>query len=111
MPIPHRPLFPSLSALHFISDVAGARYVSVQNKRFPSDTPGNKGAASIGILDSGRIWYCSRIIWPEHMLLHARDEKDRAYGCKSTTLEVIGLILPIVTIPHIQGGRGILTPF
>jgi len=105
MPIPHRPLSPSLSTLHFISDAAGARYVSVHNRRLPSDTPGNKGAASIGILDSGHIWFCSKVTWPEHLLLHARDENDRAYGCKSTTLEVIGLILPIITIPHILRGR------
>jgi len=107
LPIPHRPLPPSLSALHFISDAAGARYVSVQNRRIPSEIPGNKGAASIGILPDGHIWFCSRVTWPENFLLHARDERDRAYGCKSTTLEVIGLILPIITIPHILQGREI----
>jgi hypothetical protein len=107
MPIPHRPLAPSVSALHFISDAAGARYVTVNNRRIPDETPGNKGAASIGILQSGHIWFSARIIWPAHFLLYARDERDRAYGCKSTTLEVIGLILPILTIPHILRGREI----
>jgi hypothetical protein len=105
LPIPHRPIAPSLSALHFVSDAAGARYVTVRRKRIPTETPGDRGAAAIGICQSGAIWLCVRITWPTFMLLHASDEKGRAYGCKSTTLEIIGLLLPILTVPHLLQGR------
>jgi len=33
--------------------------------------------------------------------LTAKDDNNKAYGCKSTTLEVIGLLLPILTVPHL----------
>jgi hypothetical protein len=78
LPIPHRPVAPSLSALHFVSDEAGARYVTVRRKRIPTETPGDRGAAAIGICQSGAIWLCARITWPTFMLLHASDEKGQA---------------------------------
>jgi len=105
LPIPHRPVPPSLSALHFVSDAAGARYVTVKRRRIPTEKPGDRGAAAVGITSSGSIWFCARVTWPTFLLLHARDERDKAYGCKSTTLELVGLLLPILTIPHVLQGR------
>ena len=105
LPIPHRPLPPGLSALHFVSDAACARYVTVDGRRIPCDRPGHRGAASIGIGSQGEIWLCARVTWPAYLLLKARDEKNRAYGCKSTTLELVGLILPIITVPHLLQGK------
>jgi hypothetical protein len=105
LPIPHRPRPPSFSALNFVTDAAGARYVQVRRRRIPSERPGIRGAAAIGICQSGAVWLCARVTWPTHLLLHARDEKDRAYGCKSTTLEMEGVLLPIVTVPHMLLGR------
>jgi len=105
LPIPHRPLPPSLSALHFVSDAAGARYVTVKGRRIPCDRPGQRGAAAIGIGPQGEIWLCARVTWPAYLLLKARDEKKRPYGCKSTTLELVGLILPILTVPHLLQGK------
>jgi hypothetical protein len=83
LPIPHRPRPPSFSALNFVTDTASASYVQVRRRRVPSERPGIRGAAAIGICQSGAVWLCARVTWPTHLLLHARDEKDRAYGCKS----------------------------
>jgi len=46
--------------------------------------------------------------WPEDFLLHAKDQLGRAYGCKSTFLELAGLIQPFLTIPEILQGREVL---
>jgi hypothetical protein len=105
LPIPSRPLPPSYSAIQFVSDAAGARYVKVKRKRVPCETPGVRGAASVGISESGQIWFCCRVTWPTHLLLHAQDELGKAYGCKSTTLEMIGVMLPLLTVPHLLRGR------
>jgi len=105
LPIPSRPLPPSYSALQFVSDAAGARFVKVKRKRIPCETPDVRGAASIGISESGKIWFCCRVTWPTHLLLHARDELGKAYGCKSTTLEMVGVMLPLLTVPHLLLGR------
>ncbi len=43
LPIPSRPLPPSYSAIQFVSDAAGARYVKVKRKRVPCETPGVRG--------------------------------------------------------------------
>ena len=61
--------------------------------------------AAIGIGQQCEIWLCARVTWPAYLLLKARDEKKRAYGCKSTTLELVGLILPILTVPHLLHGK------
>jgi hypothetical protein len=104
-PIPHRPLPPSFNSLHFVSDAAGARYIKIRKKKIPCETPGDRGAAAIGICPSGAIWLCSRVTWPTHLLMYAKDEKGKAYGCKSTTLEMVGLLLPIITVPHLLQGH------
>jgi len=107
LPIPHRPLPPPLSALHFVSNAAGARYITVDKRRIPCEKPGHRGAAALGLTPDGEIWFCARITWPAYFLLKAKDEKKRAYGCKSTTLELIGVLLPILTVPHLLQGREI----
>jgi len=106
LPIPCRPLPPTFSAVHFISDAAGARYVKVRRKRIPCEKPGIRGAASIGLIE-GEVWYCCRVTWPTHLLLEAKDELDKAYGCKSTTLEMVGIMLPLLTVPHLLQGKEI----
>ncbi len=41
-------------------------------------------------------------------MVKARDSKDHAYGCKSPTLEAIGILLPFVTIPHLMRRREVI---
>ena len=100
LPIPHRPLPPSLKALTFVSDAAGAKFVKVQDRFVPYSDQDGRGAASISAVEDGPVWFYGSVTWPEKFLLEARDAKDHAYGCKSPTLEVIALILPFLCCPE-----------
>ena len=99
IPIPPRPLPPPSGALVFVSDAAGVKFARVQGKRVPLDEPGERGAASIGLTPWGSVWFHSSIRWSSYLLTEAMDSKGCAYGCKSATLEAVGLLLPFVTIP------------
>lgn len=55
--------------------------------------------------NTGSIWFCARVSWPKHFLLYARDERDHAYGCKSSTLEAVALLLPFLCCPAALAGQ------
>ena len=108
LPIPHRPVPPSLAALTFVSDAAGARFAKVNGRFIPYGEQGDRGGASISALEDGPVWFHAMVIWPENLLLRARDSHDHAYGCKSPTLEAIALILPFLCCPEYLLGKEVL---
>jgi hypothetical protein len=108
LPIPGRPLQPSLLALRFVSDAAGAQFAKIAGRFIPIPNRDDRGAASVGYLPGGQIWFYSRVIWPKNLLLHARDTNDHAYGCKSPTLEAVRVLLPFLTVPQHMIGHDIL---
>ena len=108
LPIPPRPVGPTLAALTFISDAAGARFARVRGRRVPHSGHGDSGAASIRVNNNGAVVFCARLTWPTSFLLTARDGRGRAYGCKTTTLEILAMILPFLTIPHLLAGRHVV---
>jgi len=108
LPIPHRQPYPSLSALTFISDAAGARFSKVNGRFIPYGDQNDRGGASISSPEDGGIWFYASVTWPALMLLKARDSNDHAYGCKSPTLEAIALALPFLCCPEILVGREIV---
>jgi hypothetical protein len=108
LPIPARPLGPSLTAVHFTSDAAGAKFVKIAGRFVPVPNQEKRGAACLGHSPQGMVWFCSRITWPDSLMVKARDSKDHAYGCKSPTLEAIGILLPFVTIPHLMRRREVI---
>ncbi len=94
LPIPARPCPGPLSTLTFYSDAAGASFTLVNGERkFHSNT--HKGVACVGGTSKDDIWTWSRVSWPEKFLTEARDSEGKFYGSKSTTLECIGLLLPM----------------
>ena len=99
LPIPHRPTPPSLACIIFVSDAAGAQFIKQGDRFIPYCTDKTRGAASISPSADGSIWFCSRVFWPRFFLLKARDSLDHAYGCKSSTLEAIGILLPLLCCP------------
>jgi hypothetical protein len=109
LPIPHRS--PNASEaeadLIFVSDAAGARFSKINGRFIPFGDADGRGGASISEID-GEIWFHSQIEWPENFLFVERDKKDHAYGCKSSTLEVIALLLPFLTIPQLLYNKRIL---
>jgi hypothetical protein len=105
LPIPHRPSSPSLNALVFISDAAGAQFIRQGDRFIPYCTDKYRGAVSLGIDNSENIWFCARVPWPKYFLLKARDSRDHAYGCKSSTIEAVGTLLPFLCCPEEVAGR------
>jgi hypothetical protein len=108
LPIPHRQPLPSLAALCFVSDAAGASFAKVDGRFIPFGDKNDRGAASISAMEDGPVWFCSRITWPAFLLLKARDAADHAYGCKSPTLEAIAMALPFLCCPERLIGREVL---
>jgi hypothetical protein len=107
LPIPHRLTRPSLNAITFVSDAAGAQFIRQGDYFIPYCTDKYRGAASLSENESG-IWFCARVAWPEHFLLHARDGKNHAYGCKSSTLEAVGVLLPFICCPAAIAGMEVV---
>jgi hypothetical protein len=108
LPIPHRPTCPSLHAVVFSSDAAGAQFSRQGDRFIPYCTDEFRGAASLGSMSGDKIWFCARVTWPKYFLLHARDSRDHAYGCKSSTLEAIGIILPFLCCPTLLAGKEVI---
>ena len=94
LPIPTEIKFPPLSALEFVSDAAGGH----------SSTDG-PGVASIGLDSSGAIWFLAKGTWPSNITSGQLDEKGAAFASKMTTLELIGLFLPLLSAPHVVRGK------
>ena len=87
---------PPLNSLHFTSDAAGGL-----------GTEDWAGVASLGVSDNGNFWYLCRGCWPEAIFKNS-DEKGSKYASKTTTLEVVGLLLPLLTIPEKVAGKNIV---
>lgn len=109
LPIPARPVNPHMAKVCFVSDAAGARFQKRNNRFIPYGASQENGAAAINQVDGyENIWFCAVLTWPDFFLYSARDSKDHAYGCKTTTLEVIAMILPFLCIPHQLRGTHVL---
>lgn len=108
LPIPHRIQKPSLSAITFVADAAGAQFTRQGDRFTPYCTDRFRGAAAISLNTAGKVWFCARVTWPRFFLLKARDSNDHAYGCKSSTLEAIGILLPFLCCPAAIAGREVL---
>jgi len=105
LPIPRRPSPHLPSALTFASDASGAQFNKHQGRFVTLPYEGERGAASINTIENDDIWFYASVTFPRQFLLEKRDSLDHAYGCKSSTLEAIGLILPFVCCPKILVGR------
>jgi hypothetical protein len=62
------------------------------------------GVASLGMTESEKgIWFLCRGSWPESVY-SAVDEKGAKLTSKMTTLEEVGLLLPLLTVPGTLAG-------
>jgi hypothetical protein len=91
-----------------VTDAAGAQFIRNGDLFTPYCTDQYRGAVSINSLDDGGIWFAARVIWPKFFLLKARDSSNHAYGCKSATLEAVGLLLPFLCCPKIVAAKEII---
>jgi len=108
LPIAHRPTGVPLVKVRFISDAAGGSYSKQNGVRVSNSLPDDRGVASLGIDSGGQIWYKCIVRWPKNFIDLAKDSKGCHYGSKTTTLEVIGLLLPFLTVPKLLSGRHVV---
>jgi hypothetical protein len=105
LPIAAEPSLPGLGAMHFYTDAAGGKYALCRGKRIPLDKEIEKGVAGVGISNTNTVWWWSRVSWSTALLHYCSDEKGAIYGNKMTTLEAVGLLLPLMTVPENLMGR------
>lgn len=108
LPIPKRPGKESTNALKFVSDAAGSNFECIDGIRTPKNAVGDRGVASIGFTGDSPIWFVCSVTWPLSLLNEACDLKGAYYGSKTTTLEMIGLLLPFLCDPARLAGRDIV---
>ena len=89
---------PTLSALVFYTDAAGASFSMVKGRRVFHSNEG-KGVSCIAGSNKDDVWAWTRLSWPSGLLTNRIDKKGACFGCKSTTLESISMILPMITFP------------
>jgi hypothetical protein len=108
LPIAARKMNPGLKAVEFYSDAAGAGFTFVRGEKVVSYVPNDRGVASVAVDLNKEVWWWSTVKWPKKFLSEDEDEKGAKYGCKSTTLETVGLLLPLLSIPEQLKGREIV---
>ena len=96
LPIAREMKNPPLDAWEFVSDAAGGL-----------GSEDWMGVASLGINSSGGFWFLCRGEWPPAILENI-DEKGARFASKMTTLELIGLFLPFLSVPTQLAGRNIV---
>lgn len=105
LPIHPPPSGPPVTALIFHSDAAGGHFPLTMVQR-PDFAP--LGGASIGAADLSSVWFQTRLTWPPSILTSQTDALGHHFGNKSTTLEAIAMLLPLLAIPSIVQGKPIL---
>ena len=98
---------PKLSALVFYTDAAGASFTFAGGKRFFHSNEG-KGVSCIAGSSKDDVWAWTRLSWLDKLLTETRDENGAFFGSKSTTLESLGMLLPLTTFPEMVWGRDII---
>jgi hypothetical protein len=106
LPIPRRLSQHLPSALFFASDASEAQFNKHQGHFITIPYEGERGAASINTIEDDILWFYATVTFPKSFLLEKRDSSDHAFGCKSSTLEAVGLILPfLAALPCSLAGR------
>ena len=95
---------PGIAALTLYTDAAGVSFTCVNGKRMFHNNEG-KGVACIGGTNLTDIWGWSRLSWPTELLTVLKDEKGAWFGSKSTTLESVAILIPLITFPEIVKGK------
>ena len=107
LPIAYCPKHPTLAALSCYTDAAGASFTMINGKRIYHGNSG-RGVSCLMAESEDDIWAWTRVSWPDHFLTEEKDEKGVFYGSKSTTLESVGLLLPMIAFPDEVAGRNIV---
>ena len=91
-PICHRPASPPLGCKSFTTDAAGCA------EGFK--LKGKVGCGCVGFSYDGVIIFASQLFWPCEVLEGFRDSSGSLMGCKTTTLEFLGILMPFLLAPE-----------
>jgi hypothetical protein len=96
LPISPQITAPPFTALVFYTDAAAGVYpqMAYAPQLYPP-----RGVAAVAGSDTNSIWAVIRLIWPPSLLSTAKDHRNQFFGHKSTTLEAIGMLLPLLAFP------------
>jgi hypothetical protein len=92
IPIQPEITHPPLATIKFFSDAAGMADNGKWN--------GNIGCGVIGLDPDGNTLLGYQMWWPKSFITTAIDIKGKRFGNKTTTLEMIGILLPLLLIPE-----------
>jgi hypothetical protein len=96
LPIPSRPSPPPVQHRCFISDAAGVS--DLQN------FSNNEGVGGVGFDEEGKIISAYQVLWNESFISFV-DNKGAHMGSKTTTLEIIGVLLHVLLFPELVKNR------
>jgi hypothetical protein len=92
LPISRELSSPPIWRKEFVSDAAGLPE--------SADIDSGPGCGNVGFKEDGTVIFAHQLIWPRHFIEEAKDEANVRFGDKTTTLEVIGLLMPLVLVPE-----------
>jgi hypothetical protein len=98
-PIPARPTPPPIFSSVFVSDAAGVP--------IPSEFHGNEGVGGIGFDSEGIIICAYQFQWTKDFISFI-DSKGACMGSKTTSLEIIGILLHLVLFPSLFCDRHVI---
>jgi hypothetical protein len=98
---------PPLDVLTFVSDAAGASLEWVDGKSKNTTIEGDRGVAAVQHVGDHITWV-GVVRWPKHLLVGQKSKLGKYFGSKSTTLETVGLFLPLIARPRDVKGRHVL---
>ena len=101
IPLPHPDHPPPMCTKTFTSDAAGLP----KNSKWES----NIGCGVIGVDEIGDTMFVTQLWWPKDFITHHKDSKGCAFGNKTTTLELVGVLLPFLTIPNLLKNQHIVS--
>jgi hypothetical protein len=99
----------AITALHWLPIAAETGQPPVDAWKFVSNAAAGLGSddwagvASLGTTESEKGFVC-RGSWPDSVYT-AVDEKGARLASKMTTLEAVGLLLPLLSVPQVLAGR------
>jgi hypothetical protein len=99
LPIPREPSGPPLRFIHLSSDAAGVA---------EGEENTGAGVGGVGLDGEGRIMSCFQHIWDHEMITEKRDSKGARFGSKTSTLEMVGLLLPFLLDPVSVKGQHVV---
>jgi len=98
VPIASRPGMMPLKCVEIYSDAAGAAFTMVNGARVSTCKKDDRGVACLALSDQNSLFWWDKLTWPMEFIESKRDKRGFYYGSKTTTLEAIGLLMPLLSI-------------